>query len=479
MMYIHTSREDQPELLKKYAGQWRRIEDVRREAASRQPPAESKVDLGAEPAGRNDQSSPGIQHHVGDEHDVAKPDTLARDRPLPNEPTSALPAATTPGEDGTAKPGAVSANPIMGTTKPAASLELRAQLDAKAGPSKLGSPLQIGEMAGHRKSAEREPVALEDVLREEAASPLPPAETEIDRGAEPAGPNDQTTSQRTQNNGDDEDHVPMVDNVAADPSPADEPTLAPTLPTATDEEGTTKPELVAADPTMDEATEPKAKITSPGSTRSKQGRSGGRQLKKQKLPAEISERGRKCSPTRMRLFLDSIAECPIKTQAAKKAGVHRRTPDYWLKSSAAGHDGFEIDWRGSTAKFHEHFNSAMDEGEDLVREIARRMATGYDETLTYQGRVTYKTDWYLWSLGRRGPDAYLKDENGNPIPETIRKVDPKMIRYLLPRLRSTVYGWDRTVDVPRQGGVLVIGGPVKTEKFEEEFDAEDGSEGEE
>ena len=168
------------------------------------------------------------------------------------------------------------------------------------------------------ESAPREPVALEDVLREEAASPLPPAETEIDRGAEPAGPNDQTTSQRTQNNGDDEDHVPMVDNVAADPSPADEPTLAPTLPTATDEEGTTKPELVAADPTMDEATEPKAKITSPGSTRSKQGRSGGRQLKKQKLPAEISERGRKCSPTRMRLFLDSIAECPIKTQAAKK-----------------------------------------------------------------------------------------------------------------------------------------------------------------
>jgi hypothetical protein len=34
-------------------------------------------------------------------------------------------------------------------------------------------------------------------------------------------------------------------------------------------------------------------------------------------------------------------------------------------------------------------------------------------------------------LGYQGPDAYLKNENGNPVPETVRKADTKMIRFLL------------------------------------------------
>ena len=59
------------------------------------------------------------------------------------------------------------------------------------------------------------------------------------------------------------------------------------------------------------------------------------------------------------------------------------------------------------------------------------VATGYDETLTYKGRVSYKFDRVLWSLGHRGPDAYLKDENGDPVPETVPKCDLKMARWVL------------------------------------------------
>ncbi|MGA9134951.1 MAG: hypothetical protein WB384_23350, partial [Candidatus Sulfotelmatobacter sp.] len=147
-----------------------------------------------------------------------------------------------------------------------------------------------------------------------------------------------------------------------------------------------------------------------------------------------------------------------------------------------------LEWRGETAKFHEHFISAMDEGGDQLKAFAFRVATGYDEILTYKGRVSYKFDPVLLSLGHQGPDAYLKDENGNPVPETVPKCDLKTARLFL-ELYHPNYGKDRKIDVTHKSGVLVIGGPSKTEKLEKEFGGEqqiqdvelgvdDGSEGE-
>ena len=248
-------------------------------------------------------------------------------------------------------------------------------------------------------------------------------------------------------------------------------------------------ELPPAKAPTSEAEGPKTETTPLGAMGSKRSCSGGRQLKKQKLPAEISELGRKRSPERMRIFLDSLAEYPALIYATKKAGIHRRTPEYWLKGSAAGHEGYDLEWRGETAKFHEHFISAMDEGGDQLKAFAFRVATtGYDVTLTYKGRVSYKFDPVLWSLGHRGPDAYLKDENGNPVPETVPKCDLKTARLFL-ELYHPNYGKDRKIDVTHKSGVLVIGGPSKTEKLEKEFGGEqqiqdvelgvdDGSEGE-
>jgi len=273
-------------------------------------------------------------------------------------------------------------------------------------------------------------------------------------------------------------------------TPPHEPTSLPTPLTTTVENGTTKAELLQpAEAATSEAEGPKTETTPLGAMGSKRSRGGGRQLKKQKLPAEISALGRKRSPARLRLFLDSVAEYPVKSHASKKAGVHRRTPDYWLKRSAAGDAGYDLEWRGDTAKFHEHFISAMEEGSDKVLEVAFRMATGYDEILTNQDGVIYEIDPALCSLGLRGPDAYQKDENGNFVPQTVRKLDPKMIRFLLERLLPDKYGKDWTIDDTHEGGVLVVGGPSKTEKLEKElggeqqiqdvkFDVDDGSEGE-
>ena len=279
---------------------------------------------------------------------------------------------------------------------------------------------------------------------------------------------------------------PLVDTLSGDRSPPLEPT-SPALVLATVENETTNAELLrATDVTMGEAAAPNADITPVGPTPSTLGRSGGRELKKQKLPAEISRHGQKRSPERLRLILDSLAEYPVKIGAAKKAGIHRKTLDYWLKCSAAGHAGYVLDWRQVTAKFHEHFISAVDEGVENLLGAAYQRALGYDEPLTYQGRVVYKLDPELLALGCQGRDAYLIDEDGNPVPETVRKQDPKMIRWLLQRLRPEIYGNERKIDVSQRGGVLVVGRASDIQKLEKEFggeiqdvefDVEDSSEG--
>ncbi|MGC2462512.1 MAG: hypothetical protein WA446_16315, partial [Steroidobacteraceae bacterium] len=197
-------------------------------------------------------------------------------------------------------------------------------------------------------------------LQREAAPPGPPLESEIDLGPVPAGPNAQTSSRA---DGDDEDDAGLVEIPAGDRSPPHEPTSLPTPLTTTVENGTTKTELLPpAKPAASEAEGPKTGTTPLGAMGSQRSRSGGRQLKKQKLPAEISELGRKRSPERMRIFLDSLAEDAVLIHATNKACIHRRTPEYWLKCSAAGHDGYDVEWRGVTMKFHEHYISAMEEG---------------------------------------------------------------------------------------------------------------------
>ena len=64
------------------------------------------------------------------------------------------------------------------------------------------------------------------------------------------------------------------------------------------------------------------------------------------MPEENSGPRAKLSPERMRIVLDSLTERPILSPAATKAGIHRKTLEYWLKRSEAGHDGYDLEWQG-------------------------------------------------------------------------------------------------------------------------------------
>ena len=59
---------------------------------------------------------------------------------------------------------------------------------------------------------------------------------------------------------------------------------------------------------------------------------GTRRRRKRKLPTEVSSQ--KCSPARLRLILDCLAEIPVRISATYKAGIHRNALRDWLECSA-------------------------------------------------------------------------------------------------------------------------------------------------
>ena len=270
---------------------------------------------------------------------------------------------------------------------------------------------------------------IEDV-RQEAAPPGPPVESEIDLGAAPGGLNGQTSPRGGRDNGGDENDVGLVDTLAGDRSPPLEPTSLPTPVTTTVENGTTKAELLRGTKVaMSEAEGPKTEITPVGAMGRKRVRSGGRQIKKQKLPAKVAKAGGMLSPERMRIVLDSLRERPILSHAATKAGIHRRTLEYWIRRSAAGDAGYDLEWEGLEWRFHEHCESATQEAHDTIIAAALEIAMGAD----------------------------LTDENGKPVPKAIRKQKGKILRFLLEWWRPDKWGKHRKIDVPHNGGVLVVG----------------------
>ena len=77
----------------------------------------------------------------------------------------------------------------------------------------------------------------------------------------------------------------------------------------------------------------------------------------------------------------------------------------------------------------------------------------------------YQIDQDLVALGYQGPAAYLRDENGNPIPETIHKEDTKAMLRVLKECRPGRWSKRPKIDVPRAGGVLIVGDVTKKPKY--------------
>lgn len=197
----------------------------------------------------------------------------------------------------------------------------------------------------------------------------------------------------------------------------------------------------------------------------KRGRSGSRQRKRQKQPPGISKSARTRRYRLMRRVLDALREWPVLHSAANKAGIHRKTLEYWIKRSEAGHAGYELVYQGIKWGFHEHCKAAIDEAHQKLKDDMLQRALGYDKVLTHRGRVMYKIDQGRVALGHQGADAYLKDENGNPVPETIRVEDTKAQLYILEQDRPNRWGKPPKIGAAHEGSVHVIGQITEKPKY--------------
>lgn len=184
----------------------------------------------------------------------------------------------------------------------------------------------------------------------------------------------------------------------------------------------------------------------------------------------VSDHKKKNSPERLQRILAACADTPINNSVCTRAGISVTTLKYWLQKSEEGApgDGFDVptgleESEGpTTVRFHTAWDEAVELGTDRVEAAAYRRAIGYREVLTFQGRVMYQMDPDLVSLGFTGMDAFLKDDFGAPIPETIEKQDPDLQMFILKARRSKIYGDKKQVDLNVRGGVLVVGVTAKT-----------------
>jgi hypothetical protein len=188
---------------------------------------------------------------------------------------------------------------------------------------------------------------------------------------------------------------------------------------------------------------------------SEQGRIGDRRLNKRKPSAGRSKSARKFSPGLARIVLDALSIEPVQSAAARKAGIHRKTLEYWVKGSKAGHKGYDIVWQGLKQRFHEHLQSALNRPDERLHDILYQLAMG----------IRFKIDPVLAEVFEfRGVDAYATDGDGEFIVEAAGPRSPKMTRFFLEWNYPEVYGKKRKPDIPQHCGVLVIGMPTNKKR---------------
>lgn len=170
--------------------------------------------------------------------------------------------------------------------------------------------------------------------------------------------------------------------------------------------------------------------------------------------------GRKSNPERLIKFLNNLIQFRGVIVACEMSGFSYSSLRSYLAKSETGKrgDGFDLTYAEETKRFHLHYADALQEGIQRIEDAYKRRALdGYYETLHDKGRVIYQIDPELEGLGLTGSDAYLRDQDGKPIPERIHHQDPEVMLAVLRAWRRDTYGRHEQVDVSVRGGVMVVG----------------------
>ncbi len=108
-------------------------------------------------------------------------------------------------------------------------------------------------------------------------------------------------------------------------------------------------------------------------------------------PAGTAKSTPKLSRKRMLIVIQSLEECPTLAHAAAKAGIHRKTLEYWIKRSRVGDDGYDVEWQGVLWRFHNHCEVATGAQFAMLLDISKIKAPArsgvlgiYDNDLNFE-----------------------------------------------------------------------------------------------
>jgi hypothetical protein len=182
------------------------------------------------------------------------------------------------------------------------------------------------------------------------------------------------------------------------------------------------------------------------------------------------------SPQFLREYIALMNEVVSHAECARRLGLQRTTPHVWLRLSkqAAERKDDPSEWiieiDGIKQWFHKWCSqarvSAISEGADNA---IVRFRDGIWKERSFQGHVCHKFNPDFLDLGMRNllglteEDQYLKDKNGNLIPE-MEHVHPPgdFTAFMLGAWQPKRYGKKSSVDVNMNarvsGGVMIVGG---------------------
>lgn len=172
--------------------------------------------------------------------------------------------------------------------------------------------------------------------------------------------------------------------------------------------------------------------------------------------AIVVTKNQKRSPEMLARFIGALAETANVSEAARRCGITPWLAYYWKARSEDGFDGYTIDMGGEddegnplVAEFHEAWGSALSVAVDVLENEARRRAVdGVEDVIVQKGIQAFVRDPATGEL--------VLDENGKPIPLTIRKYSDGLLTLLLKANRPEKYRENIKADVTVTGGVLAI-----------------------
>lgn len=163
-------------------------------------------------------------------------------------------------------------------------------------------------------------------------------------------------------------------------------------------------------------------------------------------------RTQKKTPENCHAFISHLADSGNVAEAARRIGISRWLAYDWKRKSTDGTALVMINMDAdSQLPFHEAWDAALEEAaDDIEAEVHRRAVKGFEEPVVHQGEQCFVRDPETGELER--------DENGRPVPLTVRKYSDRMLEILIKARKPERFRENYKVTHAGEGGfgVLVV-----------------------